>query len=238
MDKLLNFENKFIKSKPYLFHVTRMENFLNIMKLNALISVNEAQKHIITNNLTAQSISSKRYINTPQKVLINKNSIVTEYYPNTQINIQKKYFLHQSNTFRNRFYLHLDNHVFLWADEKYKENMLKSYSKYDMVTLKLNTAKLLNICKGRIYVSKFNSGSNPQYNSLSKKSRKMFIPLRDRFFKREYLKMNSNIVPRFPSQVKEILIKEEIPNLIDIIEEITINKKSNFTKWHNKIKIQ
>lgn len=238
MNKLLNFENKFIKSKPYLFHVTRMENFLNIMKLNALISVNEAKKHIITNNLTAQSISSKRYINTPQKVLINKNSIVTEYYPNTQINIQKKYFLHQSNTFRNRFYLHLDNHVFLWADEKYKENMLKSYSKYDMVTLKLNTAKLLNICKGRIYVSKFNSGSNPQYNSLSKKSRKMFIPLRERFFKREYLKMNSNIVPRFPSQVKEILIKEEIPNLIDIIEEITINKKSNFTKWHNKIKIQ
>lgn len=227
-----DFINEFIKAKPFLFHITRIENLPNIIKLNALLSVNEAQKHIVQNTYTSNQIVTKRYSNNNPKVIINKNNVISEFIPNNQINLNL--YLFNSTQDRDDFYSFLDNHVFLWADVKFRDNMLKSYGVHDMVILKLNTSKLFSNIKFQILFSKYNSGSNPRSHYI--KSNQLFIS------RNSYLNNIpfNNFMPQKPSHVREVLISDEIPDLEEYLEEIEISNQttSTYSNYHRKVRFQ
>ncbi len=121
------------------------------------------------------------------------------------------------STTQEQFRAYIDQHVFFWPTLRYCREMLAMYTRREpdegFAILEFDAYRLLSESGDNVYVSKYDSGSSPRFPARCsyKKSMEMFLPLR------EFENTDSRLVPTKASEIKEILIRDEITHLSDYL---------------------
>lgn len=174
-----------IKLSKKVSHLTFKDNLDNIKK-NGFFSANLLSKN--TNILY-------RFNETVpiEGIIINKRIKIEETVPEESA---------------KEFMSFLDDHVFFWNNQKFKNNMLsKMVKQQPCVEIILNTKELIELNKDKeIFVTFYNTGSNGFGNSPSSKkprSKDMFIPLIG-----NRIRGNSDYISK--SGVRELVFKHQV----------------------------
>ncbi|WP_135551331.1 DUF7002 family protein [Paenibacillus cymbidii] len=107
----------------------------------------------------------------------------------------------------------LDRHVFFWPTWSDCRHMLDTYTRREPQTsfavLQFDTVSLLREHYEAAKLSKYDSGSAPRYAAACtyRKSPAMFLPLR------EFGRTVDRLVPRTPSEIREVLIEDRAEGL-------------------------
>jgi hypothetical protein len=186
-----------------LFHFTRVRNLASIAHLDVLYACLEVDP----------SLSNERRV-VRKEIQFHGHVFVA----NAHLRISDQVM--DPQTTHEEFHTYLDQHVFFWPTQRDCLKMLQIYSKREpdeaFAILQLDAEALLSDCYDAVKLSKYDSGSSPRYpNRCSyKKSLQMFLPLNQFEIARE------NDVPTKPSEIREVLVEEKVPNLSQYLEAI------------------
>ncbi len=124
-------------------------------------------------------------------------------------------FMVDASTTLEAFRATLDRHVFFWPTKRDCLKMLDTYTRREpseaFAILELEASALLTAHYDAVKLSKYDSGSAPRFpkHCTYRKSPSMFLPLKD-FGHVEPL---NTIWPKKASDIKEILIEEQVTNV-------------------------
>nr|WP_156043172.1 hypothetical protein [Paenibacillus sp. UNC451MF] len=118
----------------------------------------------------------------------------------------------------------LDRHVFFWPTLKDCQKMMDTYSRREpdeaFAVLEFDATSLLINHYSAVKLSKYDSGSSPRFpnNCSYRKSPDMFLPLRS------FRTVTNGTVPTKVSEIKEVLIFDQVHNVSQYLQAVYVNK--------------
>ncbi|WP_127580357.1 DUF7002 family protein [Paenibacillus koleovorans] len=138
----------------------------------------------------------------------------------------------ESNCTVEQFRACLDRHVFFWPTRQDCLKMLTTYQRREpaehFAVLELDASSLLSAHWPSVRLSKYDSGSSPRFpkHCQYRKSPDMLVPLTDFGHKPH------PAVPVNPSEIKEILIEDQVRHISKFLKTIYIdNLEDQPSRW-------
>lgn len=193
------------KSRTTLYHFTRGRNLQAIAHFDALLSSYNLYSH----NAGERRPSAKQVEYDDFTITINAHLKIPEK-------------MIDAATTQEQFRACLDKHVFFWPTLKDCQKMLETYTRREpdeeFAILAFDAYSLLLAHFQAVKLSKYDSGSAPRFPARCsyRKSPDMFLPIQD--FKRRI----NNTVPTKASEIKEVLIEEQVVHVTEYLRAIYI----------------
>ncbi|OPA73266.1 hypothetical protein BVG16_29755 [Paenibacillus selenitireducens] len=192
-------------NRTSLYHFTRASNLQAIVHFDALFA---------SNKIHPWSIGERR----AEPIQVNYQDYAITI--NSHIKIPDV-MIDPANT-QEQFRACLDQHVFFWPTLKDCRKMMDTYARREpeerFVVLEIDAYSLLFDYYPVVKITKYDSGSSPRFPARCsyKKSRDIFLPLQ------HFKSIVNNTVPTKASEVREVLIEEQVHNLSKYILAIYI----------------
>ncbi|BBI33292.1 DUF7002 family protein [Cohnella abietis] len=207
-------------SRKLLYHFTRVRNLPAIAHFNALMSSYSLNPYF----------AGERRVEA-RKVKLHDYSITL----NAHLKIVDS-MIDASST-QEQFRAYLDRHVFLWPTLKYCQKMWATYMRREpderFAILVFDAFSLLSENYSAVKLSKYDSGSNPRFpaHCTYKKGPNMFLPLHS------FQIITNHTVPVKASEIKEILIEDQVSNLSKHLRSIYVDHIEDIPEcWRNLAK--
>ncbi|MFS0722496.1 DUF7002 family protein [Paenibacillus sp. 1P07SE] len=204
-------------SRKHLYHMTRVTNLAHIALTDKLLA---------SSRMVPQLSGTIR--DRPVEVAIDAYTVTV----NAHLRIPEA--MMAPGISRAAFHAYLDKHVFCWPTKRDCRYMIDSYGRREpsetVAVMELEAASLLMDHGRRVKLSRYDSGSAPRYPGRCsyRKSPAMFVRL-ESFGRRE-----APWVPTIPSQIREVLIEEEVGPLSDYISTLYCDEwKAVPACWQN-----
>ncbi|MFC5650206.1 DUF7002 family protein [Paenibacillus solisilvae] len=184
------------ENRKSLFHFTRSDNLHAIAHFDALFAAGRIDHASRGNRRT----SRKKIDHLGMNIILNSHLRIAES-------------MFDPETTQEQFRAYIDQHVFFWPTLRYCQEMLAMYTRREpdesFAILEFDAFRLLLENADNVYLSKYDSGSSPRFPARCsyKKSLGMFLPLQ------AFESAAGSLVPTKPSEIKEILIQNEIAHL-------------------------
>ncbi|SDW03355.1 hypothetical protein [Paenibacillus sp. CF384] len=198
-----------------LYHFTRVRNLPSIAHLNALYAPNEVDPTLSDGRRIAR-----------REIQYQGHPLVA----NAHLRISEQ--MMDPGTTLHQFYHHLDQHVFLWPTQRDCLKMLEMYSRREpdeaFAVLQLDAYSLIYDYYDAVKLSKYDSGSSPRFphRCSYRKSLRMFLPVD------QFEKVSAHDVPTKPSEIREVLVEDQVRNLSRYLQAIYgINASDVKVSW-------
>lgn len=208
------------KNRKLLYHFTRVSNLASIAHYDALWS---------SLKINPRSTGDRRLA--PLAVKDFQYSITI----NTHLRISDGML--DSETTQEGFRLCLDKHVFFWPTLRDCQKMMDTYARREpeegFAVLTFDAYSLITEHASAVKLTKYDSGSSPRFphRCFYRKSPEMFLPLAS--FR---VKVN-HTVPSKVSEIKEILVEDEVSNVSTFLRSIYVKECETVPKcWRDLVK--
>jgi hypothetical protein len=188
-----------------VYHFTRVKNLSAIAHFDSLWS----SHHILQYSEGERRLAVKEVCHEGFEITVNAHL----HIPTNMM---------EGNCTVEQFRYCLDRHVFFWPTRQDCLKMLTTYQRREpserFAVLELEASPLLLSHWKSVRLSKYDSGSSPRFpkHCMYKKSPKMFLSLADFGHKNNY------IVPVKPSEIKEILIENQVRFITKFLKVVYI----------------
>jgi len=201
------------KGRKSLYHFTRERNLPAIAHLDILLS----SAQINPDYRGERRLKAEKVIRNGYSMMRNAHLRIPDSMMDPEIT-------------QEQFRVCLDQHVFFWPTLKDCQKMISTYKRREpeerFSVLEFDAASLLSSHYSTVKLSKYDSGSSPRFPARCsyKKSLNMFLPLD--LFK----VVLSNLVPGKASEIKEVLIEEQVLKVSSHLRSVYVENKEDLPK--------
>ncbi|ULL15658.1 hypothetical protein DVH26_15115 [Paenibacillus sp. H1-7] len=196
------------RTRKCLYHFTRAKNLPIIDRFDALLSSYALYPENAGERRTEAKLVNYRGF----EVTLNSHLRIPESMIDASVTLEQ-------------FRASLDRHVFFWPTIRDCRKMIETYQRREpeeeFAVLEFDAYSLMLENGSSVKLSKYDSGSAPRFpaSCTYKKSPSMFLPLDS------FRKVVNHTVPAKPSEIKEVLIEEQVHPISDYLRAVYIQHR-------------